>query len=274
MAETPLRVMRDARIAGIRTDATLQAVHRRRSHLFFVMLVVLVGLCVATATAPFDPARGPVDARVLRFGMIGLSFAFVIYAVEKERALRRLESVLIQGERNLAAMTREAEQLQRLINAGHALNATLELERVIDLALAAAMRIFDAPGGAVFLDRGDLVLQAIRGDRHRLDLADQHARSAVASRTPVLVAGSEPDSPQGMAAPMIHDQTVVGALVIYGDETTGFDANHLRLFEAFARHAAAALANARLYRAEKTANEQFTGLNDIQREFSWLSSAG
>jgi transcriptional regulator with GAF, ATPase, and Fis domain len=272
MLATPDALTRDARIAGIRSEASLAAVHRRRSHLFFVMLLVLVALCVATATAPMGPSRGPVDPQTLRVGIILLSATFVIYAIEKERALRRLEAALFEDERHLEALARETDQLHRLVTAGHSLNVSLELDRVVDLGLAAAMRIFEAPGGAIFLDRGDLVVQAVQGHRPRLDLAEVHAREVADRRTPALVPAAEPDGSVGMAAPLIHEGNLVGVLVLHGDEKTNFGAGDLRTLEAFARHAAAAVANARLYRAEKTVNEQFTGLHDAEAEFRWLNA--
>lgn len=274
MAATPPAFERDARIAGIHADATLDAVHRRRSQLFLVMLIVLVALCVATAIAPFGGGRGPVDPGILRIGMVVLSTTFVVYAVEKERALRRLERALVADQQRLAVLETETDRLHRLVNAGHAMSATLELDRVVDLALAAALRLFDSPGGAVFLDRGDLVVQAVHGDRHRLDLAAGRARAVHATRTATLIPGSGPGTPAGLAAPLINDGEVVGVLVLDANDGTRFDDGDLRVAEAFARHAAAAVANARLYRAEKAVNEHFTGLHDAEREFRWLSAAG
>lgn len=270
----PLARQRDARIAGIRSEATLEAVHRRRSHLFLVMVIVLLALCVATAIAPMGDGRGPLDPAILRVGMILLSATFVIYAVEKERALRRLEATLVEDQRQLAVLVRETDQLHRLINAGQALTATLELERVVDLALAAAMRTFEAPGGAVFLDRGDLVLQAAHGQRQSQELLTRQAREVATRHAPSLLPGRRPEDPVGMAAPLVHDGTLVGVLVLDGDATTDFGEGDLDTLETFARHAAAAIANARLYRAEKVANDQFAGLRDVQHEFRWLSTAG
>lgn len=272
----PATLERDARVAGIRSETTLEAVHRRRSHLFLVMLIVLVALCVATAIAPMGGSQGgPVDPAVLRLGMILLSATFVVYAIEKERALRRLEAALFEDQRHMEALERETEQLHRLVSAGHALTATLELDRVVDLALAAAMRIFDAPGGAVFLDRGDLIVQAVHGPEHPVDLTDRQARAVAERRTPAVVPGPRPDSPAGMAAPLVHEGDLVGVLVLRGGPSTDFQEADLRTLDAFARNAAAAIANARLYRAEKTANEQFAGLrDDAEREFRWLNAAG
>lgn len=269
-----LSVLRDARIAGIRDEASLAAVRRRRSHLGLALLIVLVSLCVATALAPLGPAGGAtVDPGALRLGMVGLSAIFVAYAIEKERALSRLQDALVSEQEQNHSIAAEAEQLHRLLSAGHAVTATLELDRVVDLSLAASLRLFDAPGGAVFLDRGDLVLHAVRGDERRLDVSERSARSVAASRLPELVPGPNPGSPVGMAAPLLHDEALLGVILVSGGDTRAFGPTDLETLAAFARHVAAALVNARLYRAAKTTSEHFSGLRDAEQEFSWLAPA-
>lgn len=286
MATTALDAFeRDAQIAGIGGERSLHAVQRRRSQLFVVMVMVLVALCVATAITPTGNESGPVDPGVLRLGLILVSASFVIYAIEKERALRRLEAALAEDELALEALGLETERLHRLVNAGHALSASLELDRVVDLSLTSALRLFDAPSGAVFLDRGDLVIQAAKGERQRLDLADRRAREVAATFRPALFPPAlfptdEPGEPAepggrgdpaGMAAPLLHDGDLLGVLVVHGDGETGFSNSDLKVLAAFARAAAAAIANARLFRAEQTVNEQFAGLrHDLQAEFDWL----
>lgn len=264
----------DARIAGIRREPSLDAVHRRRSHLFSIMLLVLLALCVATAVAPMGPTSAPVSPSTLRLGLIVLSATFVVYAVEKERALHRLEAALVEEQRRREHLGEEIDRLQMLINAGHAVTATLELDRVVDLALAGALRLFNAPAGAVFLDRGDLVIQAFQGERNRLDLADEHARAVAEAGQAALVPGVRAEDSPGMAAPLAHEEGVVGVLYVQGGDGTEFSSIDLDVLDAFARHAGAAIANARRFRAERTTNEQFAGLRDAQREFRWLATTG
>jgi len=79
--------------------------------------------------------------------------------------------------------------------------------------------------------------------------------------------------PEGMAAPLLHDGVLLGVIVVNGDEGTSFTDVDVDTLDAFGRHVAGAIANARLYRAERTTNQQFAGLHDAKQEFSWLAAA-
>lgn len=289
MAARSASSTRDAKLAGVRLADTddethLSAVARSRSHLAFVMVAVVAGLALGTVLSSLRiDGHALIDPGILRFGLVALSVVFLAYAIEKERALRRLEGVLQAEEARRGAMTRETRRLHALINAGQALTASLELERVVELALDGATNIFDAPAGAVFLDRGDLVLQAAtEGSRH-LGLADQRARDVAETGRPARFPPRDPEhdgeheigtsTPAGMAAPLLHDGYLVGVLVLEADEDApGYATADLEIFSRFAAHAAAAIRHARALRAERATNERFVGLNDVKAEFGWLSA--
>ncbi|HLG00448.1 MAG TPA: GAF domain-containing protein [Acidimicrobiia bacterium] len=261
---------RDARVAGIRSEATLAAVQRRRIDLFSVLLIALVALCVATAIAPAGFGGAPVDAGILRIGLVALSATFVLYALEKERALRRLEAALRDESRRREVVEAESDRLHGMVSIGHAISASLELDRVVDLSLSAAVRMFGADGGAVFLDRGDLVVQAVHGTPSRLDLIEAHAREVAAAGE----AGLFGDGAEGMASPLIHEGTLVGVLVVHGNEEQSFQDADVAMLREFSRTVASAITNARLFRAEQVTNQNFTGLHDARDEFNWLTAIG
>lgn len=277
---------RDARLAGIPTDVDdethLSAVARSRSHLTFALVTVAVGLALGTVLSSLRiDGNALIDPGILRVGLVGLSVVFLAYAVEKERALRRLEGVLHAEQARHDAMTRETRRLHALVNAGQALTASLELERVVELALEGATNIFDAPAGVVFLDRGDLVIQAATEGSRRQDLADEWARNVAETRQPALFAARDghgeheidTSAPAGMAAPLLHDGCLVGVLVLEADEDSpGYRAADLEILSRFAANAAAAIRHARALRAERATNERFAGLNDVKAEFGWLSA--
>lgn len=269
MPAASVRVARDARIAGI-ADTTLEAVQRRRSHLFLALLITSLGLALATVLAPLGASEStPVNPGLLRLGLVGVSLTFLVYAVEKERALRRLERALHREHARQHQLIRETERLHRLVAAGHTMSASLDLDQVVDLALDGALSLFDASSGAVFLDRGDLTLQAVRGEPRRLDIAEQRARTVTETRTPALLAADDTGTPAGIAAPLLHNEQLVGVLVVDGPR---FDDADLGVIATFAAHMATAIANARAYRAERAVNEQFGELHNVRNEFGWLTA--
>lgn len=291
MAALSASSTRDAKLAGIRLadadDGTkLSALARSRSHLAFALVAVVVGLALGTVLSSLRiDGDALIDPGILRIGLVGISVVFLVYAVEKERALRRLEGVLHAEQARHDAMTRETQRLHALINAGQALTSSLELERVVELALEGATNIFDAPAGAVFLDRGDLIIQAAtKGSRH-LDLADQQAHNVAETRQAALFPprGPAPDgkgeheigtsTPAGMAAPLLHDGYLVGVLVLEADEDSpAYGTADLEILSRFAANVAAAIRHARALRAERATNERFAELSNVKAEFGWLSA--
>lgn len=284
---------RDAKLAGIRLaddETHLSAVARSRSHLAFVMVAVVTGLALGTVLSSLRiDGDALIDPGILRLGLVALSIVFLGYAIEKERALRRLEGVLQAEAARRDTMMRETQRLHALINAGQALTASLELEGVVELALDGATNIFDAPAGAVFLDRGDLIIEAATKGSRRLDLADQRARNVAETGQPALFPARGPardrapdgksdheigtSTPAGMAAPLLHDGYLVGVLVLEADEDSpGYGAADLEILSRFAAHAAAAIRHARAFRAERATNERFAELSNVKAEFGWLSA--
>lgn len=261
---------RDARVAGIRSGATLAAVKRRRIDLFSVLLVALVALCVATALAPAGFGGAPVDPGVLRIGLVALSATFILYAMEKERALRRLEVALGEESRRRQIVEAESDRLHGMVSIGHAISASLELDRVVDLSLSAAVRMFGADGGAVFLDRGDLVVQAVHGAPSRLDVIESQAREVAGSDQARLLG----DGAEAMASPLIHEGTLVGVLVVQAKAGQPLTDADVEMLQEFSRTVASAITNARLFRAEQVTNQNFTGLRDARDEFTWLTAIG
>lgn len=284
MAALSASSTRDAKLAGLRLadadDGTkLSALARSRSHLAFALVAVVVGLALGTVLSSLRiDGDALIDPGILRIGLVGISVVFLVYAVEKERALRRLEGVLHAEQARHDAMTRETQRLHALINAGQALTSSLELERVVELALDGATNIFDAPAGAVFLDRGDLIIQAATEGSRRLDLADQRAHNVAETRQAALFpprGGHEigTSTPAGMAAPLLHDGYLVGVLVLEADEDSpGYGTADLEILSRFAANVAAAIRHARALRAERATNERFAELSNVKAEFGWLSA--
>lgn len=162
-------------------------------------------------------------------------------------------------------VTRETEHLNRLIEAATAVSATLDLERVADATLEAALRLVDAAHGAVFLDRGDLLVHAHRGPTVQLGPLSDAARRAVDVRGAV-----DFDAEALIAVPFFDGDRALGAVAVIDPAVRG-DRSAVRLLEVFARDASRSLAHARRFRAEQLINEQFGTAHDIGEEFRGLN---
>ncbi|HZD80648.1 MAG TPA: GGDEF domain-containing protein, partial [Actinomycetota bacterium] len=95
---------RDVRAAGLRHPAAvnLDAVEHRRSQLWTISFVVMAVLAVGTTFLSESIPRLADDASVgtapaVRLGLLALVAGLVLYVSEKERHLRRLTRLLIQG---------------------------------------------------------------------------------------------------------------------------------------------------------------------------------
>jgi PAS domain S-box-containing protein len=187
---------------------------------------------------------------------------------------KEAEAQLAQRNRELHALS-QAEHHQRqfaeaLVQATHALNTSLELEEVLDCILEQTQAIVACRAATVMLLRGNWV----DVPRHRdttgaaqiftqgfpLDFFPE-LHTIAALRTPLLVMDTAVERPRtaisGLewvrseaVAPLIEGNRVTGFLVVLSEQPAFFSHETLACLMAFAAHAAAALHNARLYRAE------------------------
>lgn len=277
-------VERQARAAGLRGDGlSLEAVEQRRFQIWIVMsvLLVTVSLIVALTSVWTDLSSFTVvRPDVLRFGMVGLSLAFSGYVFEKERHLRRLTHQLVEERVLKARLSMQTQQLQALLDAGRAVTASLEIERVVDLVLRSALDLLDAEAGSIMLvEGGELVVRASRGGDLGVDTRARLGEGVVGrvaqSRSPMLVTGrplgpgTEATVDNGMCVPLVHDDRLLGVLNVTAREA---DFGHLDLsvLETFAVYAASAVANARRFEQERANAERLRELESVQTEFRWL----
>src|SRR5215210_330870 len=92
-------IQREARVAGLRDFRTpsLESVERRRLQLWFLTAILLVSISVGlvvVSTWSTSATRLFTSTPVMRIAVVLLSAAFCIYAVEKERHLRKLSRLL------------------------------------------------------------------------------------------------------------------------------------------------------------------------------------
>lgn len=259
---------------------TLEAVERRRIQLWLVSIVILLGVSSVMAVASFMPKTGLGELlrpNILRVAMLALTGGFALYTIEKELHLRRLTRLLIDEQILTAALSNRLLELGALLEAGKAINSVLELHRVLDIILGSVMQLLEGESGSIMLLEGS----------DRLRAACTHGNDAVSgvivpigegiagrvarTREPVLVTGrlkrrSHPVD-TAMSLPLLHRGELLGVLNVNGSAGRSFTEYDLRATSLFGEQAAAAIANARLYEAERRHVAELVELERSKNEF-------
>jgi putative methionine-R-sulfoxide reductase with GAF domain len=266
------RLRREARVAGLRDFRTpsLEAVERRRLRLWLLTTVViaLVAAGVMVVTRPADGSSRMFSEPLLRLAVFLLALVFCVYAVEKESRLGRATRMLTDERVLTAALTNRLHEASLLLEAGRAMNSVLDLPELLQTVLRSACDLLDANGGSIMLVEGDeLVTLCVRGRQEavgaRLKVGEGVAGHVALRREPVLIEGHvdptefpgladrDPYVESAMSLPLIHRDEVVGVLNVNAAADYAFTEYDLRAVAVFAEQAASAVANARLYEAER-----------------------
>jgi putative methionine-R-sulfoxide reductase with GAF domain len=266
------RLRREAKVAGLRDFRTpsLEAVERRRLRLWLLTTIVLVAVAagVLAVVRPSSSSSQMLSEPLLRLVVFALALAFCVYAIEKEFRLGRTTRLLTDERVLTAALTNRLHEASLLLEAGRAMNAVLDLPELLQTVLRSACELLDANGGSVMLVDGDeLVTLCVRGREEavgaRLRLGEGVAGHVALRREPVLIDGyvdpnefpgladREPYVESAMSLPLIHRDEVVGVLNVNAAAGRAFTEYDLRAVAVFAEQAATAVANARLYEAER-----------------------
>ena len=268
-------VAREARVAGLRryTAPSLEAVDSRRNQLWVVTFVVMAGLAsglvlLSTTEPLLAHADGLISAFHLRLGLVGVTVAFGLYALEKEVHLRRLTRLLIDERVLSSAFSNRLDELRHLSDAELAVNTHLQLEPVVDVVLASAIELLGGVSGAVYLrDReGEMRLIQAKGlegpGRGSRAVAGDGLVGAVMAAGEAVLGESDdhvgPSAVAGvvMASPIRSDRSLddgelVGVLLVRKGPDGLFSEYDVRVLNRFAAHAAPALAHAALYEGEQ-----------------------
>lgn len=231
-------------------------VERRHTQLWLFALLVAVGvpaiiLLLGSAVVPwFDEL---LDLTALRFALGGLLVAVLGYVAERERALRRLAMLLVQEQERASLLRERVVELDRLLDATHAMNSSLDPGVVLELILQAACEVCEVTSGTVLLRRGgtgDYEVAASLGTDHPPLAETSRALSrAVVTRRPVLDGtphtGGVETAGRVLIMPLDVRGEVAGALqLVASDQRGAFGAVDLRAVGVFAETAAATIGNA------------------------------
>ncbi len=266
------RVRRDARITGLRDFETpsLEAVERRR----VVMWVRTAGILIVVAIGVAFLSSWPEDRAVVLEAsdlwvsiLVAAAVAFASAAV-KELYLGRLMRGLTNERVLTAALTNRLHQVELLLDASNEMNSVLELPVLVETILRSATELLDAGGGSVLLlEDGELVAACVRGREEaggtRLKVGEGVAGHVALRREPILIQGHvdpcefpgladrAPYVESAMSVPLLHRDALHGVLNINAALGRAFNQHDLRALAVFAEQAAGAIANARLYEAER-----------------------
>jgi diguanylate cyclase (GGDEF)-like protein len=289
------------RVSGMRGDVlpSLEQIEKRRFELWLMSTVLLVGLTLGLAIlsmwSPEDMHRLLVRPYV-RYGILALAVVLSAYSVEKELNLRRLSRMLFDERLLTTALSNRLHEISTLLDAGRAVNSTLELDRVLASILTGATDLMPASSGSVMLIEGDeLVVAAAVGNSAALGrrnaIGDGIAGHVARTMQPLLINGQA--SPalfpglgkrvnavgSSLCVPLMERGEILGVLNLSAETTDSFSEYDLRAISLFAEQAAAAIGKARLYaQSQKQAlelayaatHDSLTGLaNRTALEESW-----
>ena len=281
MDEVELR--RAARVSGIRAGdlPSLEQVERRRTELWFMSSILLIGMTGAFAVVSMwspEELSELVKLPVVRFGVLGVAVALSAYLVEKEYSLRRVSRLLMDERVLTTALSNRLHEISALLDAGRAVNSTLELDRVLDSILSGATELLPASSGTVMLlDRDELVVAAAVGKEGvvgmRSGIGDGIAGHVARTRqallldgraTPAMFPGFEPRTSSGqdqavrssLCVPLIEREELLGVLNLSAPAEGDFSEYDLRAVSLFAEQAATAISKARLYERSREQAQQ------------------
>jgi signal transduction histidine kinase len=143
-------------------------------------------------------------------------------------------------DRALAARLEELTTLQQI---DRELNASLDVERVLDLTLSWAVRAIEAGRGTMNIVDEDGACHTVScaGDEGAPGPEVDVVQMAVASQEPVVVGDTR------MLIPVRYEDRTIGLLDLWSEEGVPFRPDQVEFAGRLADHAAGAIENARLY---------------------------
>ncbi|HEX9969828.1 MAG TPA: histidine kinase dimerization/phospho-acceptor domain-containing protein, partial [Acidimicrobiales bacterium] len=271
------RFAHEARIVGIRDFSTpsLEAVERRRSELWTVAFLTIVGLAIGIVLLSVSSdAANVIRMPAFRMAVLGVSFALAAYVLEKERHLRNLTRLLMDERVLTAALSNRLKELAMLCEVGRAVNSVLDLDQVLGIILSSSTELLEGSSGSIMLLEGRDELRVVceLGNPPALHeterLGDGIAGQVALLREPMLITGHVGRPVQSaMSVPLVNRDELLGVLNVNAAADRVFTEYDLRALTLFADHAAVAIANARLYEAEKVHVAELLELDRMKSEF-------
>jgi signal transduction histidine kinase len=207
----------------------------------------------------------------------------------------QFNQMAVELEARTRELTRLVGELRALGEVSQAVSSSLELETVLDTIVARAAQLSAAHAGVIY--EYDSATQELHvQSAYRLDedlaevmrvaplrLGEGVAGKAVALRAPFQVADALDEHAYDVgriratfhrhgyrsvvAVPLLFEQQILGALVVWGKETGSFPSEVVDLLQNFANQSVLAIQNARLYREIETKSRQLEVASQHKSEF-------
>ena len=210
-----------------------------------------------------------------------------VIAIENARLLSELQA-------RTQELTRSVEQLTALGDVGRAVSSSLDLDTVLTTIVGRAIQLSGTDGGTIFeyveateefvaratvnadegqsallratrLRRGEGAVGQLAVAREPIQMPDIAAEGAYASRLrgALLAAGTR----SVLAVPLLHEERLVGGLVVTRRAPGTFTTEVIELLKTFATQSALAIQNARLFREIADKSRQLEVASQHKSEF-------
>jgi len=210
-----------------------------------------------------------------------------VIAIENARLLSELQS-------RTAELTQSVEQLTALGEVGRAVSSSLDLDTVLSTIVGRAVQLSGTDGGTIFeydegaeeftaratlnadegataavrasrLRRGEGAVGQMAVTREPFEISDITTEGAYESRIrgAVLASGTR----SVLAIPLLHEQQLVGGLVVTRRVPGAFSSEIVELLKTFATQSALAIQNARLFQEIEDKSRELEAASRHKSEF-------
>jgi signal transduction histidine kinase len=265
---------------------SLEEIDQRRRHLWMVagFFLVAVSLVVFFALTDTGLSEAMPDIAALRWGFLALTSAFLLYALDQERTLRKMTVTLMERDALTASLRSRIADLTTLTRVGRLMNSVLTLDEVVSTVLDAAFELTRARNGALLVREGDEL--RVRGSigpeaepvGTTVALGAGIAGHVAAFAEPVLLDGSldlarempdaaDRDGGSVIVVPLLAHGEVQGVLALdRAPDEAPFSGLDLRSLVLFAEQAATAVTNARRYEEERSTAARLADVIELRSE--------
>jgi hypothetical protein len=253
------QITREERVANVRADGTISAaeIHRRRRQMFFVAVVVLVGLLFTTVandvwTEVRD--RSWIDPELARIVLIGFGVISAAYLYDKEQHLKRLSRLGRDVQDLDAALAASMLRSAVVADAIEVVHCTIDLDEVVQSVVEQSCLLVGAGSASLRLadEEGELRAVATQVDLssgeppEAGEPSDDLLRVVGRTREPALLNSG---TVSVLCVPLVRDGRLMGLVRLSAGAANRFDDDDVAILQRFSGAAAHAIGNAQRHEA-------------------------
>ncbi len=232
-----------------------------------VMCAVSVWVVVITWNA--RTATGNVSQGMIRAATVSMAAGIFGYTFCKEMRLCQLASKVRAHAATSITLESRIDELTALSAAAQAANAVLEPRQVLDVILNGALGVLRGTTGSIMLLEGEFLHTAAQAGNPGAEgaivrIGDSIAGRVAKTRRPLIIEGAVSERqfhghtrrstsiPCAMSVPLVHRGEMLGVLNVNASGDQTFGEYDLAVAQLFSDAAAVAIANAKLFDAERS----------------------